>query len=324
MRFLLTFRPTMHCSIDFGRRALPQPARAAARRSRRSSTGWANRARSTRSCSRVTRDGRCAPNAPWIRQPPAGCGRSRLPRVDGVGTPTGVPGDFVCARRAAAATARRSRRLVPIGSRCFSDRNSTREPVRSSIGWWLGRDQNTTPRGPVGMTFLSAELVEPGQAINTALRTNGVLGTRLAEIVIAATGREMNSQISGMSTARPPTRPARGRAVLDAIREGLHRRGARRPGRRRDRIHSRDLPRADGPSGDVRQGCGAIRRSGHGRNRRADRRLPDDDDGLQRARHAARPRSGGDVAWSGAPVGAELAIGRGDYAPIAVAVSGGG
>ena len=158
--------------------------------------------------------------------------------------------------------------------------------------------ETTTPRGPVGMTFLSAELVEPVQAINTALRTNGVLGTRLAEIVIAATGREMNSQYQWNVHGAAAAAAGAGQAVLDAIRNDGARRGARRPRRRRDRIHSRDLSRGDGPPRDVRQGRGAIRRSRHGRDRRADRRLPDDDDGVQRARHAAPPRSGSDVAPS--------------------------
>jgi 4-carboxymuconolactone decarboxylase len=82
----------------------------------------------------------------------------------------------------------------------------------------VGPGRDTTPRGPVGMTFSSPALVEPVQDINRALRTNGVLGTRLAEIVIAATGREMNSQyqwsVHGAAAAAAGAR----RDVLDAIR----------------------------------------------------------------------------------------------------------
>ncbi len=83
----------------------------------------------------------------------------------------------------------------------------------------VGADRATTPRGPVGMTFLSAELVEPVQAINTALRTNGVLGTRLAEIVIAATGREMNSQYQWNVHGAAAAAAGAGQDVLDAIRD---------------------------------------------------------------------------------------------------------
>jgi 4-carboxymuconolactone decarboxylase len=83
----------------------------------------------------------------------------------------------------------------------------------------VGADRDTTPRGPVGMTFLSAELVEPVQAINTALRTNGALGTRLAEIVIAATGREMNSQYQWNVHGAAAAAAGAGQGVLDAIRD---------------------------------------------------------------------------------------------------------
>ena len=83
----------------------------------------------------------------------------------------------------------------------------------------VGADRDTTPRGPVGMTFLSPELVEPVQAINTALRTNGVLGTRTAEIVIAATGREMNSQYQWTVHGAAAASAGAGDTVLDAIRD---------------------------------------------------------------------------------------------------------
>jgi 4-carboxymuconolactone decarboxylase len=68
------------------------------------------------------------------------------------------------------------------------------------------------------MTFLSVELVEPVQEINTALRTNGVLGTRLAEIVIAATGREMNSQYQWTVHGAAAAAAGAGQDVLETIR----------------------------------------------------------------------------------------------------------
>ena len=150
------------------------------------------------------------------QQPPAGWNPTRLPRVDGVGTPTGRPGDFV-------ALAERP----PLPSDVHEDSYYrfpllTRQELdargREIFDRVVGADRATTPRGPVGMTFLSPELVEPVQAINTALRTNGVLGTRLAEIVIAATGREMNSQYQWNVHGAAADAAGAGQAVLDAIR----------------------------------------------------------------------------------------------------------
>ena len=69
------------------------------------------------------------------------------------------------------------------------------------------------------MTFLSADLVEPVQDINNALRVNGVVGTRLAEIVIAATGREMNSQYQWTVHGAGAAAAGAGQDVLDAIRD---------------------------------------------------------------------------------------------------------
>jgi 4-carboxymuconolactone decarboxylase len=69
------------------------------------------------------------------------------------------------------------------------------------------------------MTFLSAELVEPVQDINNALRVNGVVGTRLAEIVIATTGREMNSQYQWTVHGAGAATAGAGQDVLDAIRD---------------------------------------------------------------------------------------------------------
>jgi 4-carboxymuconolactone decarboxylase len=151
------------------------------------------------------------------QQPPAGWDPARLPRVSGVGTPTGRPGNFV-------ALAERP----PLPSDVHEDsyyrfpllaRQDLDARAREIFDRVVGADRATTPRGPVGMTFLSPELVEPVQAINTALRTNGVLGTRLAEIVVAATGREMNSQYQWAVHGAAAGAAGAGQAVLDAIRD---------------------------------------------------------------------------------------------------------
>ena len=150
------------------------------------------------------------------QQPPQGWSAARLPRVAGVGTPTGRPGEFVALPE-----------RPPLPGDVYED-SYYRFPLlprqaldaRSKVLFdrVVGPDRETTPRGPVGMTFLSAELVEPVQAINTALRTNGVLGTRLAEIVIAATGREMNSQYQWTVHGAAAAAAGAGQDVLDAIR----------------------------------------------------------------------------------------------------------
>jgi 4-carboxymuconolactone decarboxylase len=93
------------------------------------------------------------------------------------------------------------------------------EQSRAIFDRVVGADRPTTPRGPVGMTFLSAALVEPVQDINTALRTNGVLGLRLAEIVVATTGREMNSQYQWVVHGAAAAAAGAGQAVLDVIRD---------------------------------------------------------------------------------------------------------
>jgi 4-carboxymuconolactone decarboxylase len=151
------------------------------------------------------------------QQPPAGWNSARLPRIADVGTPTGRPGDF-----------------VPLGERPPLPRDVHEDSyyrfpllgrqeldprAREIFDRVVGVERATTPRGPVGMTFLSPELVEPVQAINTALRTNGVLGTRLAEIVITATGREMNSQYQWNVHGAAAATAGAGQNVLDAIRD---------------------------------------------------------------------------------------------------------
>ncbi len=148
---------------------------------------------------------------------PASSSAAALPPIDNVGTPTGRPGEFV------ALAAR-----PPLPSDVHEDsyyrfallkRAELDGRARAIFDRVLGADRDATPRGPVGMTFLSAELVEPVQAINTALRTNGALGIRLAEIVIAATGREMNSQYQWNVHGAAAAAAGAGQEVLDAIRD---------------------------------------------------------------------------------------------------------
>ena len=163
------------------------------------------------------------------QQPPPGWSASRLPRIAGVGTPAGQPGEFVPLPE-----------RPPLPSDVYEDsyyrfpllaRRDLDARSKELFDRIAGPDRETTPRGPVGMTFLSAQLVEPVQDINNALRTNGVLGTRLAEIVIAATGREMNSQYQWNVHGAAAARAGAEREVLDAIRDdrdvvGLERRDA--------------------------------------------------------------------------------------------------
>jgi 4-carboxymuconolactone decarboxylase len=68
------------------------------------------------------------------------------------------------------------------------------------------------------MTFNSPELVEPIQQLNSALRVGGVLDTRMAEIVITATGREMNSQYQWIVHGAAAEQAGAGPRVLEAIR----------------------------------------------------------------------------------------------------------
>ncbi len=151
------------------------------------------------------------------QRPPVGWNPERLPRIAEVGTPTGRVGDFVpLAER------------PPLPRDVYEDsyyrfpllaRQELAPRAREIFDRVVGADRATTPRGPVGMTFLSAELVEPVQDINNALRVNGVVGTRLAEIVIAATGREMNSQYQWTVHGAGAAAAGAGQDVLDAIRD---------------------------------------------------------------------------------------------------------
>jgi 4-carboxymuconolactone decarboxylase len=151
------------------------------------------------------------------QRPPGGSSAERLPRLAGVGTPIGRPGEFV-------ALAARPPLPSDVHEESYYrfpllERRELDERGREIFDRVVGSGRGTTPRGPVGMTFLSPALVEPVQDINSALRTNGVLGTRLAEIVIAATGREMNSQYQWAVHGAAAAAAGAGQDVLDAIRD---------------------------------------------------------------------------------------------------------
>lgn len=150
-------------------------------------------------------------------EPPPRGSADRLPPVAGVGTPAGRIGEFVALGE-----------RPPLPSDVHED-SYYRFPLlrraeldargREIFDRIVGADRETVPRGPVGMTFMSPDLVEPVQQLNTALRETGALDTRLAEIVIATTGREMNSQYQWNVHGGGAERAGAGAAVLDAIRD---------------------------------------------------------------------------------------------------------
>jgi 4-carboxymuconolactone decarboxylase len=151
------------------------------------------------------------------QQPLPGWNPARLPRAAQVGTPGGRPADFVAlAERPPLPSDVHEDSYYRFPLRARQELDSRGREVFDRV---VGSDRDKTPRGPVGMTFWSPELVEPVQAINTALRTNGVLGTRLAEIVIAATGREMNSQYQWSVHGAAAAAAGAGQEVLEAIRD---------------------------------------------------------------------------------------------------------
>ena len=141
----------------------------------------------------------------------------RLPSVKGVGTPAGGIGRFVAVGERPPLPKdvdEDSYYRLPLLQREELDARG-----REIFDRVVGADRKAVPRGPVGMTFLSPELVDPVQQLNSALRETGALGTRRAEIVIAATGREMNSQYQWLQHGGGAERAGAGKAVLDAIRE---------------------------------------------------------------------------------------------------------
>ncbi|HEX5050085.1 MAG TPA: hypothetical protein VFX89_23435 [Gammaproteobacteria bacterium] len=142
--------------------------------------------------------------------------RERLPPMAAAGTPAGRIGEFVTLGD-----------RPPLPSDVDEDsyyrlpllrREELDARGREIFDRVVGADKTAVPRGPVGMTFLSPELVDPVQQINTALREKGALDTRTAEIVIATTGREMNSQYQWLVHGGGAERAGAGQAVLDAIR----------------------------------------------------------------------------------------------------------
>jgi 4-carboxymuconolactone decarboxylase len=150
------------------------------------------------------------------QQPPGNWDPAALPAVAGVGTPAGRPGEFV-------ALAPRP----PLPPDIHEDsyyrlpllkREELDPRGREIFDRLVGTGRDTAPRGPVGMTFNSPELVEPVQQLNTALRVEGVLDTRMAEIVITATGREMNSQYQWIVHGAGAEQAGAGPQVLEAIR----------------------------------------------------------------------------------------------------------
>ncbi len=151
------------------------------------------------------------------RQPPPAFNAERLPPVAGVGTPNGRPGEFV-----------ELSSRPPLPADLYED-SYYRFPLlkpqdldargRELFARIVGTDRDTTPRGPVGMTFLSPEFVEPIQDINRELRETGALDTRMAELVVATTGREMNSQYQWIVHGAAAERAGAGALVLDTVRD---------------------------------------------------------------------------------------------------------
>jgi 4-carboxymuconolactone decarboxylase len=151
------------------------------------------------------------------QRPPAGWDPAALPAEAGVGTPNGRVGDFVALAPRPPLPAdvhEDSLYRVPLLRREELDPRG-----REIFDRLVGNDRDTAPRGPVGMTLNSPELVEPIQQLNTALRVEGVLDRRMAEIVVTATGREMNSQYQWIVHGAAAEQAGAGRQVLDAIRD---------------------------------------------------------------------------------------------------------
>ncbi|HEY8521543.1 MAG TPA: carboxymuconolactone decarboxylase family protein [Gammaproteobacteria bacterium] len=151
------------------------------------------------------------------QRPPAGWDPQALPDVPGVGTPSGRPGEFV-------ALGPRPPLPADVHEESYYRfrllRRDELDPRgREIFDRLVGADRDAAPLGPVGMTLNSPELAEPIQQLNSALRQRGVLGTRTAEIVIAATGREMNSQYQWVVHGAAAERAGAGHDVLDAIRD---------------------------------------------------------------------------------------------------------
>jgi len=146
-----------------------------------------------------------------------GSSGATLPALAGVGTPPGRIGEFVGLGPRPPLPADvfpESWYRIPLLGRDEFDARG-----REIFDRLVGADQATTPRGPVGMTMLSPEFAEPVQQINTLLRVEGLLDRRMAEIVIATAGREMNSQYQWTVHGGGARNAGAGEQVLDAIRD---------------------------------------------------------------------------------------------------------
>ena len=151
------------------------------------------------------------------QQPPPGWIDARMPAMPGLGTPAGEIGRFVDVGP-----------RPPIPQDVYEGgwyrlpllrRDELDARGREIFDRLVGADVEVAPRGPVGMTFNSPELAEPVQDLNTLLRVEGALSRRTAEIVITATGREMNSQYQWVVHGAAAADAGAGDAVLEAIRD---------------------------------------------------------------------------------------------------------
>lgn len=140
-----------------------------------------------------------------------------LPELAGVGTPIGTPGSFV-----------ELGPRPPLPEDVYEEswyrwpllrREELDARGQEVFDRLVGEGRSTAPRGPVGMTLNSPELADPVQDLNTLLRVDGVLGRRTAEIVITATGREMNSQYQWIVHGAAAEQAGAGTPVLEAIRD---------------------------------------------------------------------------------------------------------
>ncbi len=150
------------------------------------------------------------------QQLPANANPRALPALPGVGTPTGRPGEFVDLGP-----------RPPLPADVDADsyyrlpliRRDALDPTgRDIFDRLVGKDRDTAPRGPVGMTLNSPLLADPVQQLNDVLRMRGVLDRRMAEIVVAATGREMNSQYQWIVHGAAAEQAGAGAKVFEAIR----------------------------------------------------------------------------------------------------------
>ncbi|HVY66362.1 MAG TPA: carboxymuconolactone decarboxylase family protein [Gammaproteobacteria bacterium] len=150
------------------------------------------------------------------QRPPPGFDPAALPAVAGVGTPTGRPGEFV-----------ELGPRPPVAPDVHEDsyyrlpllRREELDPRgREIFDRLVGSDRTTAPRGPVGMTLNSPQLADPVQQLNDLLRIRGALDRRLAEIVVATTGREMNSQYQWIVHGAAAAQAGAEQPVLEAIR----------------------------------------------------------------------------------------------------------